>query len=357
MINTQFNSVDDLYIRDKIPIRNMIINSKVKNTDISVCTYNILVPYLKYSKEYNAEIKPEFLWFYRWELIKREIDLYSPDIICFQEVQTDLFYKDLLPVLLLQLKHKYMGYFIPKEPKPDAKYKLKYKYFNNNFIMGVAIFYKIDKFRLIRMESFDYYNDALEYFKKTDISLLDNKDFLKKINVSIANLIILFEDLKTEKRFYVGNLHIVNKPTLSDVKLLMIYLILDKLNKLSKNHSIPLILCGDFNSMPSSSVYSGITTGKNFNTHEENIQLIEPIIYLPKIFTNYPLSSTYFNIFKKEPEYTNYSYWKGTIDYIFINKLCKVIGQLEEPDLSNKERIPDKYYPSDHILQMTIIRL
>jgi mRNA deadenylase 3'-5' endonuclease subunit Ccr4 len=353
MISKYFNSPDDLYIHEKNKKRNMIINSKVKNNDISICTYNILVPYLKYSNEYDTEIKPEIMWFYRWELIKREIDLYSPDIICFQEVETDLFYKDLLPYFL----QKYMGYFIPKEPKPDSTYNLKYKYFNNNFIMGVAIFFKIKKFRLIHIESFDFYNYALDYYKKTDISLLDNKDFLEKINVGIANLIILFEDLRTEKRFFVGNLHIVNKPTLSDVKLLMIYLILDKLEKLSKNHSIPVILCGDFNSTPSSSVYNGITNGKNFNKHDDNVQLIQPIINLPEIFTNYPLSSTYFNIFKKEPLYTNYSYWKGTIDYIFINKHCKVIGQLEEPDLSGKERIPYQDYPSDHVLQMTIIRL
>lgn len=355
MNSKKYNSPDDLYFMSKNKIRDMILNKNdnVDNNDISICTYNILVPYQIYSKKYaNEKKETSVLWFYRWELIKRELDIYNPDIICFQEVQNDLFYRDLLPYFLTQ---KYMGYFVAMEPLPNDISKYSYYTYDNS--VGIAIFFKTKKFRLIHIESFNYHNDVLEYYNDNDKSMLSNNEFKKKINSPFANLSILLEDLRNQKRFIVSNVHLVSKPSLDDVKLLMVYLLLKKINKLSLNNLIPIILCGDFNSIPDSKLYKAITTGKN-NYQENESKLIEPIINLPTKYTNLPLSSTFFTIFNKEPKYTNYTPdFKETLDYIFINDKCKVIGQLDEIDLSEYIRIPNSNFPSDHILQMSIIRL
>ena len=312
----------------------------------------ILVPYQIYSKKFENENKePYIMWFYRWELIKREIELYNPDIICFQEVQNDLFYRDLLPYLL---EKKYMGHFTAMEPKvTDLS---KYLFYEHKNSVGIAIFFKFDKFRLIHIQSFDYHKKVMNYYKKQNKELLSDNKFIKKILSPFANLTILFEDLHTSKRFYVSTIHIVSKPSLDDVKLSMIYLVLKNLNNLTKNNSLPLIFCGDFNSNPSSQVYKSIITGINKNEFNQLVQ--KPIISLPIKFLKYPLKSTYYTIFNQEPEYTNYTpEFKETLDYIFINNNCTVIGQLSQPDLSEKKRIPDYEYPSDHILQLAIIRL
>ncbi len=126
-------------------------------------------------------------------------------------------------------------------------------------------------------------------------------------------------------------------------------------------NKIPTILTGDFNSTPNSCIYSGITTGKikeyEFDINPK-IQKIEPIIMMPKIFAKNIFISTYHFITQKEPIYTNYtSDYKDTLDYIFVNNKVKIIGVLKEINIDHKLRIPDEEYPSDHLLQMAIIKI
>ena len=132
--------------------------------------------------------------------------------------------------------------------------------------------------------------------------------------------------------------------------------------RLTNHHQIPYILCGDFNSQPTSSVYKGITTGINDNEFEfdydKSIKSIQPILESPTKYTKYPLISSYTAITGTEPSYTHYvGKFIGTLDYIFVNNKCEIIAVLEELKLKDVTSIPDEYNPSDHILQMSIIRI
>ena len=351
----RFDSVDDLYLLQKIIKRNMATKLEVIDDDISIGTYNILQSYQVFNKKYESKKNPTILWIYRWELIKRELKMYNLDIICFQEVQNDLFLRDILPFLATL---GYMGYFVPIEPKLKENKLDEYSFFSYNYSGGIATFFKIEKFRIINIKSFDYFRYAKKKLKAD--SRMEDPDFVKKLNSSFANITLLLEKLNDKKRFHISNVHIINKPSFDDVKTLMFYFILKYNSNNIKND--PFILCGDFNSLPSSQVYKGITTGKISNVFEfdvnKSITPVLPIIKLKTHFTKNMMKSAYFEMFGKEPSYTNYTEkFKETLDYIFVNKHCQIVAVLEEPNIDHKTEIPDEDYPSDHIIQIAIIRI
>ena len=353
-IINNFNSMDDLYqIRqNRIFKRNIILNPNIKYlaSDIKIVSYNILVPFMIYTKKYEHIKKDSsIMWFYRWELIKREIEYYNPDIICFQEVQNDLFLRDMLPYFS---SIKYMGHFISMEPI-DARVDRYTEKFNNSNVLGIATFYRTDRFRLNKIHSFEYLKTATRLNPNIPID---------RLNYRFGNLILELADLASNKVFFVSNIHIISSPQLEDIKTYMIYLTLKYSNRLTNHHQIPFILCGDFNSRPTSSVYKGITTGINPNEYEfdydTSIKPILPILESPTKYTKYSLTSSYASITGSEPSYAHYvEKFIGTLDYIFVNNQCNIIAVLEELKLINVKSIPDEYNPSDHILQMSIIRI
>jgi len=346
--------MDDLYQlrNNRIFKRDIILNSNTSHsiTDIKVATYNILVPYMIYTKKYSHVKKESFImWFHRWELIKREIEYYNPDIICFQEVQNDLFIRDMLPYFT---SIKYNGHFISMEPVEVHRDRYTEKYTNSN-VLGVATFYRSNLFRLNKIHSFEYFKTAIK---------LNPTISSDRLNHRFGNLILELAELTSNKIFFVSNIHIISSPQLEDIKSYMIYLMLRYNNRLTDRQQIPFILCGDFNSQPTSSVYKGITTGINPNEYEfdydSKIKPLKPIFESPTKFTKYPLISSYSDITGTEPTYTHYvEKFIGTLDYIFVNNKCKIIGVLEELKLNSIKSIPDEYNPSDHILQLAIIRI
>jgi CCR4-NOT transcription complex subunit 6 len=354
-----FKNIDDIIYKPKQRKLLIAVGKNQQDDDIKIITYNLLKPYQIYNKKYAHEPKESTIkWFYRWELIKREISLYDSDILCFQEVQNNIFVDDINPYFVNQ---GYTGHFIAAEPPKTKEQMDKIISYDPIMKSGIAIFYR-NKFSLIHINSYDFLKKSKKFLKLKELSP-DNKKILKnKINTYFANLTLMLEDNKTKKRIVVSNLHITNKPELDDVKSLMIFLILKNLSVLTNKNKIPLILTGDFNSLPSSLVYNGITSGKTTNIYEfdtnPKIKKIEPIIKLPLIYTKFPLISTYFNITGKEPRYTNYAFdFKETLDYIFVNDKVQIIGVLEEVNLDHKKRIPDDEYPSDHLLQMAVVRV
>ena len=93
---------------------------------------------------------------------------------------------------------------------------------------------------------------------------------------NIANVALL-ENIETGSRLIVANVHIHWNPEFRDVKLVQVAILMDEIEKISRRFStlppkldvnsgkkgpiytdmnkIPLIICGDFNSVPLSGVY------------------------------------------------------------------------------------------------------
>jgi hypothetical protein len=58
-----------------------------------------------------------------------------------------------------------------------------------------------------------------------------------------------------KRRLCVANTHIYWDPEFEDVKLWQTWVLCQELEKLVSDRQLPILLCGDFNSMPDSAVY------------------------------------------------------------------------------------------------------
>lgn len=81
-------------------------------------------------------------WAYRRKLILQELKHYSADIISLQEVETDQFYNYFLPELQLD---GYAGIFAAKSRAKTMNES------DRKFVDGCAIFYRTNKFKLIKV--------------------------------------------------------------------------------------------------------------------------------------------------------------------------------------------------------------
>ena len=121
---------------------------------------------------------------------------------------------------------------------------------------------------------------------------------------------------------------------------------------------LALIMCGDFNSEPSSCVYEFISEAAILATRAE-VEGSEANVYLPDVASiahNIDMASAMHTALKAEPPYTNYTAgYKGTLDYIWYTpgriKVMACAALPEEKDLLDcGEALPNAVYPSDHLM-------
>ena len=176
---------------------------------------------------------------------------------------------------------------------------------------GVAIFYKNKNLNIVSSETINY------------SELVQN--YNKKAQQRFAGLCIELEDINSKKKFRIITVHLINKYQLEDIKNLQMYVLKKYIDKIT-NLKQPYILCGDFNSRPTSAGYHGITTGKTIKQFDfEDAEPIKPIIFTPKIFTKTKLVSSYKKVLKNELKNSNYApNFKDTLDYIFVNDLINI---------------------------------
>ncbi|PKA63518.1 Carbon catabolite repressor protein 4 like 5 [Apostasia shenzhenica] len=213
-------------------------NSSTCNDRFVIVSYNILGDdnVSKHSDLY-CNISAEHLsWEKRKMRICKELKLYCPSILCFQEV--DNF--DDLAVLL-----RNDGY--------TGTYKGRTGCAND----GCAIFWKKDRFSLLHQESIEYQ----KYGLRDNVAQLclfqvsadhSNHSTSQDVNSSLAGRTLL-----------IGNIHVLFNPNRGDIKLGQIRILLERANMISRkwdNNSV--VLCGDLNSMPQSAIYRFISSSE-----------------------------------------------------------------------------------------------
>lgn len=110
---------------------------------------------------------------------------------------------------------------------------------------GCGTFYKKGKFRMEDVRQVHYYQQG---------SKLTDRD-----NVG---LILKLAPISGEEGFCVANTHLLYNPKRGDIKLLQLVKLLAELNHMIPDfHSVPVILCGDFNARPHSFMYKFISQG------------------------------------------------------------------------------------------------
>jgi CCR4-NOT transcription complex subunit 6 len=118
---------------------------------------------------------------------------------------------------------------------------------------------------------------------------------------------------------------------------------------------IPLILCGDFNSLPHSGPYELISQGKLAPTHEDLENRNYGSFTREGIAHPFLFESSYSKI--NELPFTNYvSNFMGVVDYIWYAKnslgVRGLLGQVDPEYIARVPGFPNVHFPSDHLALM-----
>ena len=93
-------------------IKRVYKHIKKSDKKIRIATYNILAPIATDGQKHRESCSEECMkWENRFKLIKKEVMNEKPDIICFQEAQTNLVYDDIFQYFN---SNGYYGYYAPQ---------------------------------------------------------------------------------------------------------------------------------------------------------------------------------------------------------------------------------------------------
>eukprot|EP00004_Rigifila_ramosa_P000909 TRINITY_DN10919_c0_g1_i1.p1 TRINITY_DN10919_c0_g1~~TRINITY_DN10919_c0_g1_i1.p1 ORF type:complete len:354 (+),score=58.23 TRINITY_DN10919_c0_g1_i1:549-1610(+) len=321
--------------------------------DVRVVCYNILAEV--YANPQLYAYTP--LWAlssqYRQMRILEELVASQADVICLQEVDADMFHSVLVPELS---RRGFFGEFFQKGRARNSGISDQQR----RTVDGCATFYSNSKFRCVHQQVLEYQHMGLNLSGKS-VSRVLSKD-------NVALIIVLdcvmdeSESLSGEKRrLIIGNTHLHWNPAYSDIKLIQTHFLLEELEGISKKFAepgsvgVPIVLCGDFNSLPNSAAYNlirGIPVspshpdwlGNNYGNLTER----------PLEHSSLGLKSAY-EITIGEPPFTNKTReFVGVLDYIFVSTHSLAVSAICEPPTENALRhlhaLPAPHFPSDHIL-------
>ncbi|KAL7887847.1 hypothetical protein AOLI_G00028210 [Acnodon oligacanthus] len=202
-----------------------------KTFDFSVMSYNILSQELLLSNAYlYKHCNPRILdWRHRFTNLIKELEQHSADIMCLQEVQEDHYQRQIKPRL------------------ESLGYHCEYKRRTGRKPDGCAVVFKRDRFSLLS-------SHTVEYFRR-GIPLLDRD------NVGLILLLQPVEPSGSACSVCVANTHLLYNPRRGDIKLAQLAMLLAEINRVAQRadgNTCPVLLCGDFNSVPWSPLYSFI---------------------------------------------------------------------------------------------------
>lgn len=373
----------------KPPVRSMMplslegIKGSVATGKFTMLTYNVLSDIYANPEMYTNCPRWGLAWSYRRLNLINEIVSYRPDIVCLQEVQSD----------------HYENYFKPEMQKHgyDSVYKKKTSevYTGGTMVIdGCGTFFRRDRFSIIKKYDVEFNKAALSLAEALNATS-QKKAALNRLLKDNVALIVVLEALEPpdpaaaaagkRQLLCVANTHIHANQELKDVKLWQVHTLLKGLEKIAASANIPMLVSGDFNSVPGSAAHSLLAQGRVPPDHPELI--VDPLGILrppSKLCHQLPLMSAYSAMLQQgpalqtpaakkqrkridentgEPKFTNYTVdFHGAIDYIFYTSDSLVPSALLElPDPSdifrrNVSALPNAEWSSDHIALMSEFR-
>lgn len=331
----------------------------------AVC-YNILCDKYATASQYGYAASWALEWAYRKDLIKQQLLESKADIICLQEVDLDGFQEYFMPELAVA---EYKGVYQPKSRAKTMTESERKK------VDGCATFFKSSKFAMLDKHILDFSSSAIqrEDFKRT--ADIFNR-VMPKDNIAV---ITFLENKQTGTRLIVANVHITWDPQFKDVKLVQVAMLMEEINNqatkwsnfpatkdsesntppppaYSENTQIPLIICGDFNSIAESGVYELLSRGTVGSDHDDLSGRVYGNLTRDGISHPFSLKSSYANV--GELRFTNYTPgFTGVIDYIWYTtnslNVTGLLGDVDDKYLATVPGFPNVHFPSDHILLQT----
>ena len=230
------------------------------------------------------------------------------------------------------------------------------------------------RYTLIDKQVIDFSSSAIarEDMKKT--ADIYNR-VMPKDNIAVVTFL---ENKQTGYRVIIANVHITWDPAFKDVKLVQTAMLMEELAKISdkfaKTHpmprsannaangsppptvtysegtQIPLIICGDFNSIADSGVYELMSKGSVTNEHDDLVGRTYGNFTKDGMSHPFAIKSAYGNV--GELKFTNYTPgFSGVIDYIwYSSNSLTVTGLLGNVDDEYMERVagfPNFHFPSE----------
>ncbi|XP_062858060.1 protein angel homolog 2 isoform X2 [Trichomycterus rosablanca] len=206
----------------------------VQPFDFSVMCYNVLSQDLLLSNPYlYKHCNPLILdWHYRFSNIIKEFEEHSADIMCLQEVQEDHYTKQIKPSL------EYLGYHC------------EYKRRTGHKLDGCVVAFKHSRFKLLSTHPIEFYRRGIPLLDRDNVGLVVMLQPVKELGLG---------------HICVATTHLLYNPRRGDIKLAQLALLLAEISRVSRlddGTTCPVVLCGDFNSVPASPLYTFIKDNK-----------------------------------------------------------------------------------------------
>ncbi|CAH8621584.1 unnamed protein product [Schistosoma mattheei] len=362
--------------------------------------YNLLSP--NYATPVMYPYCPSWAlnWDYRRRAILDEIRIYHANIICLQELRTDQFEEVFKPELQ---KLNYDAVFLPKSRRRTMELKESKK------VDGCAIFWQTNKFEKLHEFHHEFMLSCTSMCENPTPIMLNR--VMARDNVAVG---VIFEtkssfDGTGGRQFCVTTGHIHWDPEHSDVKVIQtilwtaeLWAYIDRFLKTSRNAAkqlsptlsrsvplsskipvpgpfspaanMPVILCGDLNSLPESGVVEFLTSGSLSLTHSDFLNYGHKYMFKDwKLLEKWATDGNTlrhrfaFNRAYRESEgmcLTNFTYdFKGMIDYVlYTRQHFRLLGSLDQIyELWFQEKkilgCPHVHIPSDHFALLVELEL
>lgn len=313
----------------------------------SLLSYNTLCDRYASPQLYGYTPSWALSWEYRSKLLLEEIAAHETDIICLQEVNT-VACEQVWQPFLTPKGYKYVFY-------PKTRARTMSSPVESKLVDGCVTFYKQDRIRLIAQIPVEYNSKALlkdDLKKSVDIF----NRVMTKDNVA---LIAVFEHINSGHRFVVANTHLHWDPAFKDVKLVQSAILLEELENVAAKYndgkdikSLPIVVCGDFNSTPDSGVYQLFSQGKVPPDCDDLKGYSYGKFTETGITHKLNMKSAYADGF--ELPFTNYTpNFVENIDYIWYStqplSVTALLGEVDEEYAKRYVGFPNAHHPSDHI--------
>ncbi|KAI4365427.1 hypothetical protein MLD38_021411 [Melastoma candidum] len=337
--------------------------------NFTVLSYNILADRYASDELYGYCPSWALSWPYRRQNLLREIVTYQADIVCLQEVQSNHFEEFFAPELD---KHGYEALY---KRRTNEVYTGK-----NELIDGCATFFRRDRFSNVKKYEVEF-NKAAQSLTEAIVPSTQKKAALNRMVKDNVALIAVLEskigyggdNLGKRQLLCVANTHINVHHDLKDVKLWQMHTLLKGLEKIAVSADIPMLVCGDFNSVPGSASHCLVAMGKVDPAHVDlTVDPLGILRPLSKLSHQLPLVSAYSSFARvggtpileqqkmrmdtttNEPLFTNCTRdFIGTLDYIFYTAdtltVETLLELLDEESLRKNTALPSQEWSSDHI--------
>uniref|UniRef100_A0AAY4CAA3 Endonuclease/exonuclease/phosphatase domain-containing protein n=1 Tax=Denticeps clupeoides TaxID=299321 RepID=A0AAY4CAA3_9TELE len=201
--------------------------------DFSVMSYNILSQQLLRDNAYLYQhCRGGVLnWRHRFPNIIRELEQHSPDVR--QEVARDHYQDQIKPALEI---FRYPGYHCEYKRRTGKKPD------------GCAVVFRRDRFTLVSCHPVEYYRRGVPLMDRDNVGLVALLEPVAPPGAAAA-------------RVCVANTHLLYNPRRGDIKLAQLGVLLAEVGRVARladGSTCPVVLCGDFNSVPGSPLYSFI---------------------------------------------------------------------------------------------------